>query len=104
MYKKVIPIKNFKVNLTGFQNFIKKSGYTYNELVNNNHLVWNNPFNGMVNDKSLLDLYSDSIDMSLEAIKKVNLYLDNKCSLKSWKGKIIKCLQRKRKQTVRGAM
>ena len=45
--------------------------------------MWENPFDGEINNKSFLDLYNDSIDMSIDAIEKVNKYLDNECSLYS---------------------
>ena len=82
-HKKVLPIKNLKVNLTGFRKFIKMNDFTYSELVNNNHFLWENPFDGESNNKSFMDLYNDSVDMSVDAIKKVNKYLDNECSISS---------------------
>ncbi|WP_158534708.1 zinc dependent phospholipase C family protein [Romboutsia maritimum] len=55
--------------------------YCINDLLNTSNSLWEDPFTKTTSNKSLLDLYSESIDFYLDLIKSFDLYIKNKATM-----------------------
>lgn len=62
-------------SLSRFKSYLQKNRLSTQEITNECHLTYTNPVTGEKHNESFMDLYYSSIDMTLEAIKKVNAYL-----------------------------
>lgn len=70
--------------VSGFSKFLKENEISSPYLLlNPNHDVWTQPITGEKHTESFIDLYFKSIDMTLDAIKKVNEYLYENMPLSS---------------------
>ena len=82
--KMYLNIKN-KTAKNSFINNEVYSNYTHcmNDLLNESHNYWIDPFSKEKSNYSYLDIYSDSLNLYLEIIKDLNLYLDSEISFSS---------------------
>lgn len=74
-YDNLIQISQFNV-------FLERNNLTTNEITNESNDTYTNPVTGEKHNESFIELYDKSIEMSLDAIEKVNkcLYGDNSIS------------------------
>ena len=72
--------KKFLIDFSKFNDFLEKHNLTIDEIINNNG-VFRNPITGETCDKSFIELYNQAIEMSINAIIKVNEYLYSNTSL-----------------------
>lgn len=63
------------IKLSGFDIYLKKNNLSISEITNEENLIYTNPVTGKKHQESFLELYYKSIDMTLNAIDKVNRYL-----------------------------
>lgn len=63
------------IKISGFKSYLEKNKLTLREITNEDNWNYTNPVNGEKHNESFIELYYKSIDMALEAIKKVNKYL-----------------------------
>lgn len=63
------------INISRFNQFLQKNNLTTSEILNNNNDRFHNPVTGQICNQSFMELYNQSIEMALEAIKIVNNYL-----------------------------
>ena len=75
--------KDFLIKFAKFKEFMSINSLTCNELINEGNYYYKNPLTGKLDNKSLLELYYQSLDMCIDAIKKVNNYLYNDSTLSS---------------------
>jgi len=70
-YENIIQISNFKI-------FLERNNLTIEEITNEYNDTYTNPVTGEKHNESFIELYDKSIEMSLDAIEKVNncLYQD----------------------------
>jgi len=70
-YENIIQISNFK-------KFLERNNLTLEEITNEYNDTYTNPVTGEKHNESFIELYDKSIEMSLDAIEKVNncLYQD----------------------------
>ena len=66
------------IQLSNFKKFIERNNLTLEELTNESNDTYTNPVTGEKHNESFIELYDKSIEMSLDAIEKVNscLYQD----------------------------
>ena len=71
-YDNLIQISNFKI-------FLERNNLTLEEITNESNDTYTNPVTGERHNESFIELYDKSIEMSLDAIEKVNncLYEDS---------------------------
>ena len=76
--------KEVTVNINyAFDGVIEKNELTKEEITNTSNATYTNPVTGEKHNESFLELYYRSIDMTLDAIIKVNEYLYGNVSLLS---------------------
>lgn len=63
------------IQLSNFKRFLEKNELTPEEITNTTNSTYTNPVTGEKHNESFIELYDRSIDMSLDAIKRVNNYL-----------------------------
>lgn len=89
-YKKVISIltlleqstkglikKEYLMEYSGFNKFLKENEYTIETLLNTNNELWQNPITGDYYNETFDNLFDYSIKRALEAINIVNDYIYN---------------------------
>lgn len=64
-YDNIVQISNFKM-------FLEKNNLTKEEITNENNDTYTNPVTGEKHNESFIELYDRAIEMSLDAIEKVN--------------------------------
>ena len=66
------------VQLSSFKMFLERNNLTIEEITNEYNDTYTNPVTGEKHNESFIELYDKSIEMSLDAIEKVNtcLYQD----------------------------
>lgn len=79
-----LNIKN-KTAKNSFINNEVYSNYTHciNDLLNENHNKWINPFSKQESSSSYLDIYKGSLSLYVDLINDLNLYFDSRISLYS---------------------
>ena len=79
-----LNIKN-KTAKNSFINNEVYSNYTHciNDLLNENHNKWVDPFSNQESNSSYLDIYKDSLGLYVDLINYLNLYFDSRISLYS---------------------
>ena len=60
------------IQLSNFKRFLEKNELTPEEITNTTNSTYTNPVTGEKHNESFIELYDRSIDMSLDAIKRVN--------------------------------
>jgi len=75
--------KKFLITFSKFSEFMYRNKLEYNDLTNETKELYTNPVTGEIHNESFLELYYKSIDMTLDAIIKVNEYLYGNVSLSS---------------------
>ena len=60
------------IQLSSFKRFLEKNELTKEEITNTSNATYTNPVTGEKHNESFIELYDRSIDMSLDAIKRVN--------------------------------
>ena len=60
------------IQLSNFKRFLEKNDLTPEEITNTSNATYTNPVTGEKHNESFIELYDRSIDMSLDAIKRVN--------------------------------
>lgn len=75
--------KELLIKLSKFKEFVEINNLTFEELTNEHNLIYTNPVTGEMHNECLVSLFNRSIDMSLEAIKLVNMFLYDNKSLNS---------------------
>lgn len=69
--KHKIP-KEKLIKFSKFKTFLHKNNLTLGEMTNEDNAIYTNPVTGEKHNEKLIDLYYKAIDMTIEAIKKVN--------------------------------
>ena len=64
-YDNIVQISNFKI-------FLEQNNLTKEEITNENNGIYTNPVTGEKHNESFIELYDRAIEMSLDAIEKVN--------------------------------
>lgn len=77
VYKNTFKTMDVAKGLTNFDFFLKRNKLSTSEIANEDHYDWYNPVTGNLHNESFLELFYQSIDGSLEAIKEINNYLYN---------------------------
>ena len=77
VYKNTFKTVDVAKGLTNFDFFLKSNKLSTSEMANEDNNAWLNPVTGMIHHESFLELFYQSIDSSLEAIKEINDYLYN---------------------------
>ena len=67
--------KEILIVISKFDLFLEENNLTFTEIINENHNTFTNPITGEKYNQSFMDLYIKSIEMTLNAIEKVNNYL-----------------------------
>jgi len=67
--------KEMLIVISKFDLFLEENNLTFTEIINENHNTFTNPITGEKYNQSFMDLYIKSIEMTLNAIEKVNNYL-----------------------------
>lgn len=75
--------KKALIAFSNFNQFLVQNNLNVSELTNENRQIYTNPVTGEKHNESFLELYYRSIDMTLDAIIKVNEYLYGNISLSS---------------------
>lgn len=75
--------KKTLISLSKFREFLSKNHLDLSDLTNENRELFLNPVTGKKHFESFMDLYERSIEMSLDAIIKINRYLYGNASLSS---------------------
>lgn len=75
--------KETLIKFVQFREFMKTNHLVYNDFHNESHEIYTNPVTGEKHRESFMELYEKSIDMAIDAIKKVNNYLYNDTSINS---------------------
>lgn len=70
--------KQSLIKLSGFDIYLKRNNLSPSEITNEENLIYTNPVTGEKHRESFIELYYRSIDMTLNAIDKVNRYLYSK--------------------------
>lgn len=82
--KKMLNLELLK-QISRFNAFLAKNGYSKETLLNSNSETWFNPTSGFVSKLSCLQLFNLSIVKTSEAIEEINKYLYNNASLNNVK-------------------
>ena len=77
VYKNTFKTMDVAKGLTNFDFFLQRNKLSTSEMANEDNNAWLNPVTGMIHHESFLELFYQSIDSSLEAIKEINDYLYN---------------------------
>ena len=70
--KKGIITKKLLIYVSKFNKFLERNDLTLNEITNESNDTFTNPVTGEKHNESFIELYDKSIEMSLDAIEKVN--------------------------------
>lgn len=81
--KDIIGSKQFLIRLADFEKFLELNNLSREEIVNKYQERWINPISGDVSHDSFMDLYQRAMNMTMDAIKKVNGYLYDNTSISS---------------------
>ena len=73
--KKYFKSKKMLITISQFENFLKENNLTTKDIINEEHQIYTNPITGEQHSESFIELYNQSIQMTLEAIYEVNRYL-----------------------------
>ena len=63
------------VKISNFKKFLERNNLTIEEITNESNDTYTNPVTGEKHNESFIELYDKSIEMSLDAIEKVNTYI-----------------------------
>ena len=77
LYKNTFKNMDFAKGLTNFDFFLKRNSLSLSEIANEDNDAWLNPVTGNLHHESFLELFYQSLDRSIEAIKEINDYLYN---------------------------
>lgn len=77
--------QNLCEKVVSFRRYLDANHLTLDEIANENHQTWLHPVTGKAFDKSVLDLYLESIEKATETIEQTNKYLYGDISLDSIK-------------------
>lgn len=81
--KSPLVTKKMLIKISGFQEFLERNNLTLSELTNETNETYLNPITGEKNKANVLELYARSLEMTLDALLKVNGYLYGNLSLSS---------------------
>ena len=81
--KSPLITKELLIKISGFQAFLDKNNLTLSELTNDANEPYFNPVTGEKHNYNILELYARSLEMTLDAILRVNGYLYGNLSLSS---------------------
>ena len=70
--KNGIITKKLLIYVSKFNKFLERNDLTLNEITNESNDTFTNPVTGEKHNESFIELYDKSIEMSLDAIEKVN--------------------------------
>lgn len=73
--KKILRSKKILLIISEFETFLKENNISREELINEGRSIYTNPITGEEHSESFIELYNQSIQMTLEAIYEVNKYL-----------------------------
>jgi len=79
----LIITKEFLIKFVKFREFMNLNHLNYNDFHNESHEFYTNPVSGEKHCESIMELYNKSIDMAVDAIKKVNKYIYDNFSIDS---------------------
>ena len=77
--------KDMLIKISGFKKFLTENNLLVEELINEFKETYLNPVTGSKHSESFIELYALAIEMTLDAIFKVNQYLYGNASLDSLK-------------------
>ena len=75
--------KKMLIKYSKFREFMDVNKLTYNDLTNKSKEYFTNPVTGEKHNESFMELYNKSIEMSIDAFKKVNNFLYSTSTLSS---------------------
>lgn len=73
--------KNMLIAISKFNEFLDRNKLSISDLTNENKQTYTNPVTGEKHNDSFMELYNKSIDMTLDALIKVNGYLYDNSTL-----------------------
>lgn len=75
--------KKTLISFSRFNQFLEQNDLSINDLTNEDRQIYTNPVTGEVYNDSFMELYDKSIDMTIDALIKVNEYLYGNSTLAS---------------------
>lgn len=73
--------KEILVKIARFEEFLEINNLSRNEILNSNHLEWLNPITGSIHYKSMIEMYYEALNQSLEAMTIINNFFKNKINM-----------------------